>query len=46
MLLKREMLALPMDVSDTCPGTNLNNYILHKVELDATEFSEQNEVLT
>ena len=37
--LKREMLVLAMDVSAACPGTNLNNYFLHKDELDAMEIS-------
>ena len=44
--LKRQMLALAMDVSAACPGTLNTDYIVLGADLDAMEISDQNKSLT
>ena len=44
--LKRQMLALAMDVSAACPGTLHTDYIVRGADLDAMEISDQNKSLT
>ena len=44
--LKRQMLALAMDVSAACPGTVHTDYIVRGADLDAMEISDQNKLLT